>query len=380
MTILVAVLLAASIAGSLYLVLAAIAVRQFAKRAASAAGPPMKITVLKPLRGEDPELYDNLRSFCDQDHPAYQVVFAVRDAEDAAVPVVRRLIADLPDRDLSLVIDARTGGSNLKVANLENMLASAKHQILVIADSDMRVRRDYLTIVTAPLAEDEVGLVTCLYRGRPMAGFAAQLGALWVNHAFLPSAIVAERVRPGDACFGATMALRSATLEAIGGFARLRDHLADDYALGAAVRGLGKRIELSPLLVDTIVADASIRALIGHELRWMRTIRSIAPLGFAASFITHPLALATLATIAAGFTLPTLTAIVAILGCRLATIRLAERALDLPRAPAWLVPIRDLLSFAVFAVSFCGNTVAWRDRKFRIDAEGRLVANGDTGA
>jgi ceramide glucosyltransferase len=380
LTILSAALLAASIAGSFYLVLATAAVRRFVRRPEPPAAPAAGITVLKPLHGDEAELFGCLRSFCEQRYPDCQIVFGVREEADPALAVVRRLMAELPERDFAIVIDPRVEGTNFKVANLENMMAEAKHELLVIADSDIRVEPGYLAAVTAPLADDAVGLVTCLYRGRPTASLAARLGAMWVNEAFLPSAVIADRVRPGEGCFGATIALRRATLEAIGGFAALRDHLADDYALGAAVRRIGKRIVLSCHLVDTVVAEPDLGALFRHELRWARTIRSIAPGGFAASAVTHPLALASLALLVAGFSAASLAIFAGVLCCRLLTARLVNRALGLGPPAAWLAPLRDWLSFLVFAASFCGNTVAWRDRKFRVDAEGRLVADGDTRA
>jgi ceramide glucosyltransferase len=244
----------------------------------------------------------------------------------------------------------------------------------------MRVGPDYLTTVTAPLADTGAGLVTCLYRGRPVAGLWSQLAAMFVNHGFLPSALIGERLRPGDACFGATMALRRDACAAIGGFTALRDQLADDYALGAAIRRVGKRVVLSPHIVDTTMADADLGALVAHELRWARTIRLIAPLGFAASIITQPLALALFATFALSFP-PVMLAVLAIaLACRLVMVRIIDRALALPATALWLVPLRDMLSFVVFIASFLSNRVAWRDSKFRIAADGRLVAIGDNRA
>jgi ceramide glucosyltransferase len=377
MVILTALFAAICLIGCLYLLLAAGAVWRFARAPAVRAGEPVPATILKPLHGEEAQLYENLHSFCVQRHPCFQVIFGVRDPADAAIPIARRLIAELPDRDIVLVIDPSGCGSNRKVSNLENMIALARHDVFVIADSDMRVAPDYLTAVTAPLAEAEIGLVTCLYRGRPVAGLCSRLGAMFVNHGFLPSALVGERMRPGDACFGATMALRRDVYAKIGGFAALRDQLADDYALGAAVRRIGRRIVLSPHLVDTMTADPDLGALIGHELRWLRTIRLIAPLGFAASVVTHPLALAVVATLAVGLA-PVMLAVLAIaLACRLSMVRLIDRALGLPATTLWLVPLRDMLSFAIFIASFLGNRVAWRDSTFRIAADGRLVAIGD---
>jgi ceramide glucosyltransferase len=380
MDIVAAALATASLCGSAYTVLAAWAVRRFVRLPGARAANPPPVTVLKPLHGDEAELYENLRSFCAQRYPRFQIIFGVRDEADPAISVARRLITDFPGVDIALVVDPRVEGTNFKVSNLENMVALAKHDVFVIADSDMHVTPDYLTEVTAPLAEGGIGLVTCLYRGRPVVGTCSRLGAMFVNHGFLPSALIGEQLRPGAACFGATMALRRDIYVTIGGFARLRDQLADDYALGAAVRRIGKRVVLSPYLVDTVSSEASLGALIRHELRWARTIRSIAPIGFAASFITHAVMLGLIAALVGGFGAPTLAVFGIALACRLAMVRIVDRALKLPATPLWLVPVRDMLSFWVFIVSFLGNRVAWRDNTFRIAADGRLVTNGDSRA
>jgi ceramide glucosyltransferase len=378
MVILLALIAAASLAGAAYLAAASWAVLRFVHRPRAVAGPGEPVTILKPLHGEDAELYDNLRSFARQLYPVFQIVFGVREPTDPAIDIVRRLIADHPDGDFALVVEPRVSGTNFKVSNLENMLAAAKHPILVIADSDMRVDRDYLAAVTGPLADPQTGLVTCLYRGRPADARWSRLGAMFVNHGFLPSALVGEWLRPGDACFGATMALRRSTLDAIGGFAPLRDQLADDYALGSAVRRSGARVVLSPHLVDTIVAEPTLGALFRHELRWARTIRLLAPAGYAASFVTHPVALAALGVALSLFSPAMLAIFGLVLACRIATVWVDDRALGLPATAPWLVPVRDLLSFAVFVGSFLGNSIAWRDRRFRLEADGRLVTNGES--
>lgn len=369
-------LLAGSAAGCVYLCIACAAVRRFAgqQRPHAAAAPPA--SVLKPLCGEDSGLFDNLRSFCRQDYPAWQVVFGLQRQDDPAVPVVQRLVAEFPGADIALVVDSHRRGSNLKIANLQNMLPAARHDLLVLADSDMRVAPDYLRDIAAPLADPEVGIVTCLYRGVPAGGIWSALAALHVNHSFLPQALVGAVLGAGAGCFGASIALRRETLEAIGGFAVIADALADDHALGTAVRRLGRRIELSPHLVDNVIAEPSLAALFRHELRWARTIRLITPGGFAGSIVTHALALAGLG-LALG-PVPAGTAMMAAaLACRVVTVRLTDRALRLPPSPLWLLPARDVLSFAVFLASFFVRTVAWRDRTFRIGPDGQLSLNGD---
>jgi ceramide glucosyltransferase len=356
---------------------ATVASLRFARRGPARAQPASPVTILKPLYGAEPGLYENLRSAAEQDYPVHQLVLGVADPRDGAVPIVRALMDDLPDSDIALVVEPLAHGSNAKVSNLLNMLPAARHDILVIADSDIRVARDYLAAVTAPLGAPGVGIVTCLYRGLSSGGLWSDLGALYVNFGFLPAALLAEALGAGDGCFGATIALRREVLERCGGFARLRDDLADDYRIGEAVRGLGLRIVLSRHLVETRVWEPAFGDLWRHELRWARTMRSLAPLGYAGSILMHAVALALIAAAASRFAL-TSCAFVAI-SCllRWASARLMAGALGLSTARLWLLPVRDLLFFAVFLASFLGRGVVWRDRAFRVEASGRLKVDGD---
>ncbi|HLI22129.1 MAG TPA: bacteriohopanetetrol glucosamine biosynthesis glycosyltransferase HpnI [Stellaceae bacterium] len=367
-------LIGLSCLGCGYLWYACNAVEKFARRPRSRAARQPPVTVLKPLRGEDPALAENLRSFLRQDYPVFQLVCGVADAGDPAVAVVRRLMAEFPQADMALVADPRQPSANLKIANLRNMMAAARHDLLVLADSDMRVGGDYLATVTAPLVSDPgIGLVTCLYRALSAGGLWSDLASLHINHGFLPQAVVGEAIGQGAGCFGATMVLERSTLAAVGGFEALADQLADDHALGRAVRGLGRRVELSPYVVDDIVAEADFIGLFRHELRWARTIRLVAAAGYAGSVVTFPVPLALLALClgaapagAAGMLLLALLA-------RALSARRIDRALRLKAAPLWLLPVRDVLSFVVFIASFFGRSVAWRDRRFRIGPGGQLV-------
>lgn len=258
------------------------------------------VTLLKPLHGLEPELYENLRSFCLQDYPSFQIVFGVQDAGDPAVAVVRRLQAEFPERDLRLVMNDRRIGANRKVSNLHNMLAEARHEILVLSDADVRVDPEYLRAVVGPLTDPTVGVVTCLYRGVPLQGLGSRLLAQQINEGFVPSVLVAQWLGPTVFCGGATLALRRQILDAIGGFPALADHLADDYWLAALVRARGLRTVLSPYVVDTMVQEESLASFYRHALRWSRTIRSVRPLGHAFSFLTYPLPLALLGTLIGG--------------------------------------------------------------------------------
>ncbi|HXW40122.1 MAG TPA: bacteriohopanetetrol glucosamine biosynthesis glycosyltransferase HpnI [Xanthobacteraceae bacterium] len=370
-------LLAGSAVGCCYLLYAGLATRGFAGRVPARPGRSPPASLLKPLCGEDPDLYANLVSFCRQDYPSWQIVFGVQDPADPAIAVVRRLIAEFPDADLKLVVEGGRAGDNLKVANLQNMLPAARHDLIVIADSDIRVSPDYLAAVTAPLLDPATGLVTCLYRGVPAAGIWSRLAALHVNHGFLPQVLVAERLGASGGCFGATIALGRDTLAAIGGFAAVADTLADDHALGAAVRRLGRKVVLSPYIVDDIIVEPGLDTLFRHELRWARTIRAIAPAGFLGSVVTQPMVLALAAVALGGQPVAAPVMLLAALACRGVMARMVDRALKLPPTPLWLLPGRDLLSFAVFVASFFTRKVAWRDRTFRVGRNGRLILDGD---
>src|SRR5712671_1399295 len=360
-----------------YLIGSTVAALRFARRPIVAPAERPPVSVLKPLHGAEPGLYENLRSFVDQDYPEMQVVLGVRHRGDAALPVARALMRNRPEKDIELVVDARAIGSNLKVANLENMLPAASHDFIVLADSDMRVDPHYLGAATAPLRDPRNGLVTCLYKGVPMVGRWSQFGAMHINFAFLPSALLGEMLSTGGGCFGATIALRREVLERIGGFARIRDELADDHRLGDAVRELGLATVLSPYIVENRLAEPSLSSLWRHELRWARTVRAMAPFGFAGSIVTHTVVLALLAGAAAGFS--AIACWLALISCMLRWISagIIARSLALPIGGLWLLPLRDVLSFAVFIGSFCGRSVLWRDQLFRVEPGGRMTVEGE---
>ncbi len=373
-TLIVALLL---FPGWLYLVGATLAVIRFARRQEPIAAARPAVTILKPLHGREPGLYENLRSFAAQDYPERQIVLGVNDPQDGALDAARALVRDFRGGEVELVIDRHIRGSNHKVSNLANMLPAAQHGLLVLADSDMRVYPGYLAAITAPLADPRVGLVTCLYRGVSTGGFWSELGALYINFGFLPGAVLDEALGVGRGCFGATIALRRATLARVGGFARFRDELADDHRLGEAVRAEGLKVVLSRYLVEARVTEPSLAALWRHELRWARTTRGVAPLGYAGSIVTHSLVVAALAAAVTGFGLTSciFLAITALLrwGCAKAT----AAALGLPPPRAWLLPARDALSFAVFVASFFGRRVFWRDQNFHVEPSGRMTVDGD---
>ena len=340
-----------------------------------AAGPG--VTVLKPLCGDEVELLENLRSFCDQDYPDFQVIFGLSSDKDPAILKVKELMGEFQEHDISLVVDERVHGSNLKISNLLNMLDHAKHDILVIADSDMRVERDYLQIVAATFDDPCVSAATCLYSGSARGGLPSTLGAMFINDWFFPSALIPALRDKLTYCFGATMAARRGAIENIGGFGALANILADDYMLGNFVHRQGQKVALAPYLVRNIVHEPSMRALFLHEVRWARTIKNVKPLSYALSTITEGLFLSVVAAVLLSFggvsgwliTLPII--IVALL--RLALhLGVCETIKGQGERTPWLIPLRDLLSLGVRISSYFGTTVHWREQVLTVRADSTL--------
>lgn len=331
--------------------------------------PPL--TVMKPLCGIEPELADNLRSFCRQDYGTFQIVCGVRDPNDEAIAVVEGIKREFPDHDITLVVDERAVGSNLKVCNLANMADAARHDILVISDSDMRVGPDYLKSVAAPFASPKVGAATCIYSASARAangGLASRLGAMFINDWFLPSALIAIAFGRLSFCFGATMAVRRRVVEKFGGFAALAHHIADDYLLGRKVTEEGHKIAFVPYVVENITFEQDLKGLFAHELRWARTIRAVQPLGYTLSFITEAVPLALLAAIPVYVATASAAMAMAPLACALALRLALHYAVSAAVGPKGsltprLIPLRDLFSAAVRIASFFGTRVIWRGQE-----------------
>ncbi len=335
------------------------AVRRFRGKPAS-RGPRPAITVLKPLHGDEPMLEAALASFCAQDYPEFQIVFGVQSAQDSAIPVVDRLRARFPDLDMELVVDPTSHGLNRKIANLINMFPSARHNTLVISDSDMHAAPDYLAQVADALCVPGTGLVTTLYTGLPaQGGLAGQLGASYITQSFAAGALMARGLGRQD-CMGATMALTRETLLRIGGLPVLSSFVADDAVLGARVRELGKHVALAHCVPATTVGETSLAALFRHELRWARTIRAVEPLGFAVSVIQFPAFWALLTLVMSGGAAWAFGLWLAAITWRGMLGRSVERAMGGARTPLWLPAVRDVLSMAVLLSAYMGAEVAWR--------------------
>jgi len=380
-TILFAILpLILALAGAAQALLARRALRRLAASAVPAA-PSLPASLLKPLHGAEPGLAENLAACLAQRHAApFEAVFGAADPADAALPIARAAMAGSAT-PAQIITGGAVLGANRKVSQLVHLAAAARHPLLVISDADMRCPPEWLTAVTAPLARPEVGLVTCLYRGEAAdGGNWSRLAALGLDWHFLPNAALGESLGQAEGCYGATMALSRATLERIGGLEPLLPLLADDHALGAAVRKAGLKVVVSPVIPAHVMHEPSLASLWRHELRWARTVRMLNPAGFAGLAFTHPLAWALLALALApsGWTLAGLAVALA---ARLALAQGVDKALGVDQALgvpggwrrwAWL-PLRDLLSAAIWLVALWPGQVTWGPHRYRLGRDGRMV-------
>ncbi|MGC8668580.1 MAG: bacteriohopanetetrol glucosamine biosynthesis glycosyltransferase HpnI [Chthonomonadales bacterium] len=340
--------------------------------AESSFTPP--VSVLKPVCGLDPDQYASFETFCRQDYPEYEILFGSLDTEDAGLAAARVLAKEHPERQIHIVAGGRKLGRNYKVSTLHMLAQSARHDLLVLCDSDMRVGPEYLRKVVQPFSSPDVGLVTCPYRGCMPRNLAARLEALGIGADFMPSVFLTEWLWGTRFAFGSTIVVRKDALEAMGGFEALADELADDYRLGMGVRAAGYRILLSEYVVDDVLGAESFAAMWARRLRWARTARVLQPVGWAGSFITHGTPLAIAFAAATGFSTAGWAALGLCLIVRMVTATGTARLLgdaNLPRLLP-LLPISDLVNFLLWVLSFAGNTVEWRGHTFRLGAGGRL--------
>ncbi len=363
-------LLVAAAAG--FAVASVIALQRLLNRPEDVGATHPPVTLLRPLHGDEPGLLDRLSACLTQNYGGpVQLVCGVADANDPAAARVTVLRALHPAADIALVVDAAPHGSNAKVSNLINMMAAARHEVLVLSDSDIVVPRDWLARVVGALVQPGVGAVTCLYAGVPGDSLWSRLGAMQVSHQFLPQVAVARWQRLADPCMGSTIALRADTLARLGGFARFTDTLADDHALGVAVRERGLALGLPPLVVGHAGNEASCAALWRHELRWATTVRTIDGAGYAGSLVTHLVVLAGVAALLLS-PLPGAALLVAAIALRVAQALLIDRLTGWPAFRPWLLPPRDVLNFLVFVASFFIRSVEWRGHRLRLGARGTL--------
>jgi len=336
--------------------------------------PP--VSVLKPVRGIDAGAYENFASFCRQNYPAYELLFAVADADDPVISVIERLRSDFPDCAIRLIQDVPQLGPNRKLNNLAALSQRAKHEILAISDSDVRVDSLYLRRVATKLVNPNVGAVTAFFRGIASGGLGAQLEALVLSTETVPNALVARRIEGKvQFAFGWTVATTKTHLAAIGGFEDMVDVHSDDFELGNRIAAKSLAIELLPVPVDMVFPRESITAYLRHELRWAIGLRNVRPAGYWGLLFTFGLPWTILAIAfaptrgcAMGYT-------AAYLVLRLGQVLLAGvwgLGDPVTRNYGWLTPLRDAINFAVWFAGFFTSQIEWRGIKYRVK-KGKLM-------
>jgi ceramide glucosyltransferase len=370
-------ILALAAAGTLYMAAAAITLTRFFARAAPPVRRSDAVTILKPLYGDEPRLADNLASFLTQHHDGpVQLLCGVSRADDAAIAAVTEVRARFPEAHIDLIVDATAHGANLKVANLINLEPHIAHDVIALSDSDIVAAPDYLARLLAALDPADVGVATVAYAGRGDAGFWSRVAAAGLGWQFLPGVVFGAAYGLAQPCMGSTVALCRETLDRIGGFRSVADVLADDHAIGAAVRALGLRVAVPPMLVTHASTERNLPELWRHELRWGATVRDLTPGAYVASVVAMPFPLALLAIPfhpAGGLALAGAALLV-----RGAVVAAVEHRAGARAAGRWLLPLRDCLSFAVFVASLTVRSVDWRGAKLRLQRHGRVAAEPET--
>lgn len=329
--------------------------------------PP--ISVLKPVRGLDREAYENFASFCRQDYPEYEVLFAVSEADDPALPVLERVIRDHPERAVRVLVGAPALGTSSKVNKLCRLAQEARYDLLAISDSDVRVGPDYLRQVAAPFRDPQVGAVTALFRGNVEGGILSHLDAMGAAEDF-SGTLIARRFEGMKFMLGSTMATTRQRLAEIGGFEALANYHADDFELGKRIAARGYRVELLRQPVWMVFPEWSLGASLRHELRWMIGLRNIRPIGHLGMIFTHGLPWALAAAAVAPSRWLAALFLIAYLALRLAlawTIGVWGLKDPAVRRKFWLIPLRDALTFLVWLASFASNRIRWRGLEFTVE-------------
>ncbi len=364
---------AALVAGAIvYCVLAVVAALRY-----RAVRPPrlqdaIPLSVLKPLAGLDDGLAENLATFFEQDYPAFEILFAVRRADDPAVAVLEKLRARYPGVPSRLIVTGEPPYPNAKVYSLDHMLAAARHDLLVMSDSDIRVTPDFLRTIAAEFQDPALGLATCPYRAAPGRSFWSTLEAVGLNTEFIAGVLVARMLDGMKFALGPTIAARRETLARIGGFDRVKDYLAEDFVMGKLAAEAGYTVILSSYVIEHRIGSQRFMANLRHRLRWNRSTRRSRPWGYAGQVFTNPLPLALILWALAPGWWPVVLATVALRGTAAwATSAVLGDRLVLKRW--YLLPVQDLASFLVWTAGFFGDTILWRGRRYRVLPDGRFV-------
>ncbi len=357
-----------SLASIAYLMVALWRMSRFHERRLFTSPFQPPVTIMLPVCGAPRGLYECLRSCCEQDYPVYQVVFGLHRADDAGRGVIERIMSELPHLDAALVVDDARIGSNPKVSNLANMYRAVRHDVIVMVDSDVKVDPAFLTTVVAPLSEDGVGGVTCLYKGEPVENLASRLGAMHINNWLLPSMLVDSGLREIDLLYGAVMAVTRRSLESAGGFRALASAVAEDDVLGRLLRGAGFRLRLAPYVVGTIVAEDGVETLFEHELRWMRSLRACRPLAHACALVMHGLLPCSVLLLWPHFRLSYLVLLLLHAALKQQLDIVVSGRLGCRRhASLGMLLVRECLTFNVWLASFASRSMRWGGHVLRAE-------------
>jgi ceramide glucosyltransferase len=342
------------------------------QRHASGFAPP--VSILKPLRGTDPEMYESFRSYCLQDYGEYQIIFGVSDANDPAVALVEKLTSEFPERKIQLMVCPEILGTNVKVSNLLQMARVARYDHLLVSDSDIRVPADYLRRVLAPFSDTNVGMVTCLYRGVASHTLGSRLESIGTSTDFCPAVLAARQLQGIRFGLGSTLAFTRKALDAAGGFEPLLDYLADDYELGARIAQAGFEVRVSEVVVDHFLPGYTMREFLDHQLRWARAIRDSRRLGYAGLIVTFPLVWAAFAVLfSAGASWSWILLAATVLMRVAVALTAGKTILQDPQLKRdfWLIPLRDVFALAIWVASFVGHKILWRGIEFELK-DGKL--------
>jgi ceramide glucosyltransferase len=365
--------LAAVVAGSfVFSLLVVAAARDYLGGNRGKAEKLEPVSILKPLAGGEKELEENLRSFFTQDYPEFEILFAVREAGDPAAGVVEKLRGEFPGVPARLIVTGEPPYANAKVYSLEKMTESARHELLAMSDSDIRVRPDFLRRVAAEFEDGRLGLATCPYRAVPGESLWSKLEAIGMNTEFLAGILVARLVEGMKFAVGPTIVARKAVIDGIGGWSRVKEYLAEDFVLGKFAAEAGFGVGLSSYVIEHRIGESDFRENARHRLRWRRSTRRSRPAGYLGQLFTNPVPLALMLLAAApGWWLLAALTLAARAGAAWATAGWVLRD-PLSARYWWLIPVEDVASFLFWVGGFFGNTIVWRGRRYYLHKDGRF--------
>jgi ceramide glucosyltransferase len=330
---------------------------------------PEPVSILKPLSGLDPGLESNLRTFFEQDYPAFEILFAVREPDDPAGAVVKKLQQEYPEIPARLLVTGESPYPNAKVHSLSVVLAAATNDLVVMSDSDTRVNPRLLATVAAEFQDVHLGVATCPYRAVPDSSLGSRLEALSMNTDFIAGILVARMIEGMRFAVGPTIVARRRVLLAMGGFERLKDYLAEDFVMGRFAAEAGYGVILSSYVIEHHIGSTDLGHNAAHRLRWARSTRRSRPLGYLGQLFTMPLPLALLLCAAKPACWPAL--LLTFAARAMAAYVVSARVLEV-KINWLLLPLEDIISFGFWIAGFFGNTIIWRGRRYRLHRDGRF--------